>query len=224
MKQSSHTPVGLLVAGSLFLIVGLVFAVGISFIAGNDIARIKRLEPSSVAALSDGAPGREVLLEGRISATMPAQFRDYVAFIHEVDVDQRVGKEDWDEVERVTPPLTIELPDGNVRVENSDYNFGISAPVTEGNDKYTGYRAGDPVIVLGVLRSNDDGAQITADIVGEGTVESYMQRARIFQWVFIGMGSVFTLIGIGLLAVALRSRRLRALPLPTTRATLGSRN
>lgn len=219
MKPSIVSPLLLACVGVLFVLAGPGLGVGISSIAGKDIARIKRLEPVTVAGLRGGMVGGEVLLEGRISANMPAQFRDYVAYIHEVDTNTRVGKEDWDEVERVTPPLVIDLADGTVRIENSTYNFGIMSTTTAGNDKYRGVKAGDPVVVLGVLNANDDTVNITADTLAPGTVASYLKIAGQFQMIFVIMGSIFGLIGLVMIVGGARAlvRGQRTVRLPARR-------
>lgn len=213
IKRPVRSSFILLLLGLIFFVVGVGLAVGFGYWGGQELARLKRMEPQSFAALTDARVGREVLLEGRISADMPAQFRDYVAFIHEVDTDTRLGKESWSEVERVTPPLVIDLADGKARIDNSDYQFGIMQTTTEGNDKYRGVKVSDPVVVLGVLSRNDDGIVITADTLAPGTRASYISNVQTFQIVFIAMGVVFALIGallggLGVLAVLRGQRRI----------------
>src|SRR5262245_58052064 len=81
--------------------------------------RAERLRPLTAAALDDSRSGSEALVEGRISARNPLLFQQFVAYIREEyrgsDDDDR---EKWEEDERRTPALRIDVADGIVALAN----------------------------------------------------------------------------------------------------------
>src|SRR5690349_7971963 len=117
--RSAIVPIFLIGFGLIFLTIGILLATVGAQQAGAEAERAERLRPLSVAMLDDSQPGREALIEGRISARNPSLFQQFVAYIREEyrgSDDQ--DREKWEEDERRTPPLLIELADGVVALAN----------------------------------------------------------------------------------------------------------
>src|SRR5689334_12742737 len=73
----------------------------------------------SVTSLQTAEINSEALLEGQIGEASQPQFRSFVAYVRETFV----FKQGWTVQDRITPPLSIILPDGQVRIINSDYSL-----------------------------------------------------------------------------------------------------
>jgi hypothetical protein len=178
----------------------------IPYTATRDANRVERLTPAPVSILVDGEPGREVLVEGRVSSRNPARYGSYVAYIRE---EREINTNDegttttgsWRVVERVTPPLLLELSDGLVQIENSGYDLRGGKTVEkkslwEQEIRYSGIEAGDHVIAVGVLFAADEPPQISAEYVYRGTQAQYVSGQRTMVVIGIVAGIVFAVAGI----------------------------
>jgi hypothetical protein len=206
--------------GLVFLILGILLATVAAQQARAEADRAERLLPLSVAALDDGQPGREALIEGRISARNPQLFQQFVAYIREEyrgsDDDDN---EQWQEDQRHTPRLRIEVADGIVSLANDSYDLD-SPPHSweesqsrswngltgEGTKRYRGFQAGDTALAIGTLVPGSEGLELQAERVYGGTRSSYIadrqSAARWMPWVggfFAVLGSLIASIGVWLL-------------------------
>lgn len=198
----------LLGLGLVFLLAGVGVAVFGAQQIGAAAARVERLSPLARAALDDRLAGQEALLEGRISAQNPALFQDFVAYLRE-EYRGRGKNRSWGEVERFTPPLLIDLPDGTAALADDQYLlnhpphtreepgaqgwFGI---INEGATRERGFRAGDPVLALGTLASGREGLVLRAEWLYGGTRAEYLDNQRRAAAGLSWLGVCIALIGL----------------------------
>jgi len=190
--------------GLPFLIIGLVFTIFLADAMNEEAARVAVLTPMSATRLSDTPPGREILVEGRVSDRNSLRFRSYVAFIVEECEIDRDGDEECRVVNRVTPPLEIALPDGPVQIANDTYSLqGMTSTAYQGDLEYSGIEAGAPVIVVGTLAPRDGSPQLQAEFIAHGTQADYIASQRIGSIVWRLFGLLFAVIGAALIIAAL---------------------
>ena len=189
----------LLILGGSFLTVGiLIFKLGPPSFE-REAERLAGFRPVEATVLSDLRSGREVLVEGRISAENRILHYSFVAYnIEDREVDSD-GDESWVWRSAETPPLLLELADGPVEIEAGYRLNAAQTSRREGEVRYSGLETGDPVIAVGVLTSQVEPPQIAAEFIAYGTQASYIasvRRQALFGRIF---GLVFALIGLGLL-------------------------
>jgi hypothetical protein len=216
--RSAIGPIFLIGFGLVFLAIGIVLATVAARQAGAEATRAERLRPLTIAALDDSQPGREALVEGRVSDRNPALFQQLVAYVREEyrgrDDDDR---ERWEEDERRTPPLLIDVADGVVPLANDSYTLD-SPPHTwpesltslvwngltgEGTKRYRGLRAGDGALAIGTLVAGPEGLELQAERVYGGTRSSYIaERQQTALWM-PRIGAIFGVIGAALALVGI---------------------
>ena len=206
-------PIFLIGFGLVFLAIGIVMATVAAQQAGAEATRAERLRPLTLAALDDSQPGREALIEGRISDRNPALFQQLVAYVRE----EYRGRDDndrekWEEDERRTPPLLIDVTDGAVPLANDSYALD-SPPHTwpesqsslvwngftgQGTKRYRGLQAGDPALAIGTLVAGSEGLELQAERVYGGTRSSYIAERRQTALWMPRIGAIFGVIGAAL--------------------------
>jgi hypothetical protein len=204
----------LLLLGGLGLACGLLAGVLLPWLFDADMARARRLEPISYVAFEDGAPGREALIEGRLSERNRPTPEGFVAYTRYVAAFEADGDRVWRSVETVRPPLLVELPGGLVRVAG---DYTLQGPLERherGALLIEGLRAGAPVIAMGELVEGQEGIELLADTVAAGTRADYISGAgdaaaffSIFGWSFIVCSAAMLAGGLALLLHVLRQRR-----------------
>jgi hypothetical protein len=202
----------LLVVGIIFLIVGLIVGLGLPWFISQDSARVSAIAVSNLASLNQQQPGSEVVFEAQISPASEEQFDDYVAYRQErqerVRRDGRYQTE-WRNELSVTPPLKVELDNETILITNDTYNLGTlqnQREVRINNEprRISGIRQNDPVVVIGKLRSNNDGITVEAEVVSVGTKSDYLEGQNTAWWIAVLLGSVFSLVGSVLIWFGLR--------------------
>ena len=182
--------------GIPFVAAGLLVGLLVPRLSSGQAEQIERLVPSTATVLEDTSPGQEVLVEGRISNSNPVLFRSYVAYIVYGCTVNSDGERKCTERNRVIPPLLLDLPDGQVQIENDAYDWqGTKQIVQEGDTEYAGLEAGDPVIAVGVLTSSVERLRLRAEFISRGTQAEYIAFLRgesVFWRVF---GAVFAVLG-----------------------------
>ena len=195
--------------GLIFIVAGVAMATIGARQASAEADRATRLAPLSVAALDDSPPGREALVEGRVSARNRALFQGFVAYVREEyrgsDDDH---KDKWSEDERRTPRLLIDLAGGAVALADDRYDLDNpphawqepgaltwNGFAGEGTKRYRGFQAGDIVMVIGTLAPGREGMLLRAERVYGGTRSAYIAErrstARWMPWI----GGLFGLAG-----------------------------
>lgn len=188
--------------------------------------RAERLTPVPAAVLEDSQPGQEVMVEGRVSSLNPAQYGPFVAYVREerqVNVDKGTPVAgSWKEVERVTPPLLLELPDGPVQIENRSYNL-VGARTVEKpgsglyrytDSRYSGIEAGDHVMAIGSVVAAAERPQIYAEFVYRGSRAQYIGGQRSAVLFGIVGGIVLAVAGGALVAWGLAGGLVPRWPWP----------
>lgn len=202
----------LLVVGIIFLITGLIVGLGLPWFINRDSARVSAIAVSNLASLSQQQPGSEVVFEAQISPASQEQYDDYVAYRQErqerVRRDGRYQTE-WRSELSVTPPLKVELENETVQITNDTYNLGTlqnQREVRINNEprRISGIRQNDPVVVIGKLRSNNDGILVEAEVVSVGTKADYLAGQNNAWWIMVILGSLFTVVGSILTWLGLR--------------------
>jgi hypothetical protein len=126
------------------------------------------------------------------------------------DDDDGDCEEVWAETERVTPALWLDLPDGRVRVGNTDYElfnppevWQTTPALIEYNTlEYRGFRMGNPVYVIGGVNTTD-GISLNAQFVYGGSRQDYLLAQSQEVMVFLWMGGIFGGLGLIFLVVAI---------------------
>jgi hypothetical protein len=234
----SGATLGALVVGG----VGLVFlAAGVAiFVFGTRSAevaraRFERLLPVDATALGRLEPGRDVMLEGRISPAQPTLFRDFVAYgRYDREVATDVGPsptpKPWTARESRTPSLLVDIRGGTARVRESYAIRGAREwkdPRTENGREtsYVGLAAAERVLVVGRVverRPAEDATaprpgperEVEAEFVTPGDRADYLEGIASGRIVARWLGGGFAALGVvmQLLAAALvaRARRVAA--------------
>jgi len=211
--------------GLVFLLAGVAVFVRGTHSADAERARIEALLLADANALGSLAPGTEVLVEGRIAASQPALFRDFVAYErHEREVVTSMSAspspspKPWRWRERQTPALLIDIRGGgNVWIRE---NYAMTGArdwydpqvVNRTETRYSGLVVAERVLVVGrvVEREPAEGApaadrppgrEIEAERVTPGDRASYLEGIASGRTVARWLGGGF--VGLGGLMVAL---------------------
>ena len=193
--------------------------------ARDAAGRAEQLQPVSAAELKQLPNGQVILIEGRISASTPALFRSFVAYVRENhQTDNDLMSDIWLGAEKKTPPLVIDLADGQqVHIINQNYALynlpGVwRQPGNSGQNpaRYRGLEVGDQATVIGVLINHGVHPEIVAGIVAGGTRADYIASdnrpwAILFPLLLTSRLGLALLVG---LAVALQRRDRRHSSLP----------
>jgi hypothetical protein len=172
-----------------------------SHLSGEEAGQAEALPVLDASTLGEKSPGEAVLVAGKLASDNPVRFRRYVAYLHFEPYRDTSGSSPrtrWRVRERVTPSLLVETGSGRVRIRNEDYQLGAATGQDErgeggwdpsrpstGSQWYTGFEAGQDVVVLGSLASGGATPELNATRVFGGTkaelVASARSSARFFQ-------------------------------------------
>lgn len=171
--------VALLLLGSIGLCCGVIPGVIFPLVFDADIARVEALRPISFVAFEDGAPGREVLVEGVLSPRNPASPEGLIIYTRSVATTDSDGDRTWREVESVRPAVILELQGGVVPVR-AGYSLDGSLPtqIERPGERLNGVMSGATVIVVGTLAEGPEGIELQAELLSVGTREEYLTRNR----------------------------------------------
>ena len=203
------------VSGSGRLVLGVLFVAGALscglltlIISDRAAGRVQRLRPVGAAALMSSPPGTEVLIEAQLSDENPILFEPYrfVAYVREGrSVWEDEGKWEtgsWSELERVTPPLLLDLAGSVVEIENDDYELQDAYSVETGgiagepdDTRFTGLRAGEPILVVGTVLGGKEVGRVKAEFIAEGTQASYVSGQRGAGRIIAAASVVVALLG-----------------------------
>jgi hypothetical protein len=181
-----YNPLIHLALGLSALALGVLLAVGARATAA-DATHLRRLSSLSVAHLDDPALAQDVVVEGQISPTTPTIYRGFVAYTQEEYRSRLLNDtEHWVESARVTPPVSLRLPDGEITIVNTDYVFPLvtdtvreAAPtVTRGAVRVRGLRPGTPVVAIGTVVTGPHGRGLHATEIYPGTRAEVVAHAQ----------------------------------------------
>lgn len=121
-----HIPLILGALGTVFLSVGVFLLT--TDAPRRDAVRGTALPRVTARSLSELEPGSTVLLEGRLAQENPKVFRDFLAcrrerFMGVESSGANKGRERWEHLETLTPPLVIDAGDGRVSIVNHRYEL-----------------------------------------------------------------------------------------------------
>lgn len=219
MKQP-HFFIGLVMTGigAIFLAVGLIFWLS-SPGAYQELERVASLPQLSAVQLADTRPGVEAVIEGRAAERNELHRQGFVAYISRQYQGERCETDDdgnrdcesiWQENERVTPALWLDVAGGRARLSNNNYaieNPPAAWQSTEGLRSYEtvrleGFKINDPVFAIGQVVASSDGPALQASLIFGGTRQDYLtyKRAQADSMyrgglVFGGLGGLMVLIG-----------------------------
>ncbi len=200
--------------GTVFVLLGGGFLWGYSY-AQQEIELAEQTPLSTTAQLASTPSGTLAAVEGQISEQNTSHFEGLVAYtqhqyqgVHCDDDDD--CEEVWLETERVTPALWLDLPDGRVRVGNTDYELlgppevwqTTSSLIEYSTLEYQGFRRGNAVYVLGEVNTND-GVNLNAKFLHGGSQQDYLLTQSEEAVFFLWMGGFFAGIGLFFLIVAI---------------------
>ena len=207
------------IIGGAFLLFGLLF-VSIGSATQRNADQLENIPVLDLVGLGQAAAGAEVALEGKISERNPFEIRPFVAYLSQRYEGERCRDDPndddnirsceavWTQAERATPPLWLDLPEGRIRLTNTDYQVhyppfsqqSTTELIEDETKAYQGFRIGDPVFAIGQVVSEAEGPALKAQVVAGGTHQSYLARSRSEASNFTLIGGVFALIGVVLIA------------------------
>lgn len=235
-KRSSFRPAvhrPLFFGGMAFLFFTIGVWLTLSTSPERKLARGSALQLTNADTLRWRTVGETVLIEGTLAADNHAGFRDFVAYQR----DRYVGKDDtgpsqgverWTQIERVTPPFSLDATGGKLAIVSSRYTLRnpprqwrssatqitLFGPAVE---RAYGFVAGDRVVVEGrvteIATENNEkpGRALEALVLFEGNHATYLANlesgivaAKIIGAVFVGVGLL-----LGFIAWFLRARLSR---------------
>jgi hypothetical protein len=219
----------------VFGFIGVIFSlIGGGFLWGcfhtqQEIKTSEQIPLYTAAQLTDVSSNTRVAIEGRISEQNLSHFKGLVAYTarqyqgiecddedDENDDGDRECDEVWQEVERITPVLWLDLPDGRIRLENTDYELLDAPEVWQTTPRlieyetleYQGFRMGNPVFAIGKARTND-GVSLNADFLYGGDRQDYLASQTEEAKILLLMGIIFGGFGILFLSAAIVTAVLR---------------
>lgn len=175
----------------------------VSFTSSRNAQRAEGLPVLSKVTLTDSRPGREVIVEGRISDLMQPLYEDLVAYERQVyESDDDDGS--WVTKEHKAPVLFVETSDGRIQLETnadtSDYDL-LNPPQTmyaDSDQRYVGFAPQDGIMALGTVQEGLEGPILDAEFIYGGTRAAYISEQRFASTLFFWIGIIFTIITLGL--------------------------
>jgi hypothetical protein len=182
------------------IISGLLFSAAMStFLSGRSV-QAERLDPATAEQVGLRTEGREVLVEGRVSADNALVRPPFVAYARE----QRSAEGSYRLQENVTPALRVVLGDGVVQVAAGNYLIEGGVAIDEGPERYRGARVGDTVTVIGSVHETPNGRVVAADVLFVGTRDEYIAATRYNGPPLGWIGYLVAAVGVVLLVLSLR--------------------
>ncbi|MEM7114086.1 MAG: hypothetical protein AAF614_16745 [Chloroflexota bacterium] len=204
MKFRFDSPAAIFVlVGIPFLIAGAVVGLFVPRAFSNQRAEVAELTPLTLDELRETAVGERVLIEGTISPDTAEQAVGLVAYNLYRSGENSDGEDTLELADSVTPPLTLQVPNGLVRIGNDSYDIrAIAQTANEDNLHYSGFGRRDALFVVGTLTAVDEIPLLNAEFVSAGTQADFVAEQNLFiggWWLF---ACVFAVIGLGLLGTA----------------------
>jgi hypothetical protein len=192
-RPAIHWSLHLGQAAFSLILLGIFMLGGMIFYRPNDttVDQLEQLPALSRAELLGVPRSSDVLIEGRVSDRNEVLGHGFVAYTRELGSPDFHNDIVWHTDEYATPALIIDLADGPVTMAGN-YSLSGDVPViSEGDYRYHGLAAGDPVVVIGRPAFDKTAEQILPNEVIRGTRASYPRP---------GANSSFLIIARGLIA------------------------
>lgn len=212
-----------------WLVPGILAAVGVPFlIAGSllrafvpqEVARhaqeVARLPVATAATLNER--GAQVLLEGWVSDHTPLSDQPPLVAYSEYHRVINDGEWQWEHRRNYTPTLWVQIPGRKVEIAagytlRSTASEGKSVGESAQKRRYKGFKAADPILVVGTLSAAGDRPVVSAAQIAFATQDTYLATlaeeevtARWMGIMFLSLGSLLTL---GAIVVAYCIRRTK---------------
>jgi hypothetical protein len=176
----------------------------------HDAAHLERLPVMTGRLLANSPPGREVIVEGRISNNMQPEYENFVTYVEKHRQRNSDGNLSWVTEREFTPPLLVDTSEGRVRIEKdrttSYYTFVEPAYTTfsESDERrYSGFRRDDLIMALGEVEKGIDGMVLDAEFVYGGTRNQYIERQRINATAFFWISSILLVMAVLVVVILL---------------------
>lgn len=211
-KGSTQPNVFFVALVSIVGIMGVIclFGVGYGLYSIREISERQELV-RTLPDVTRVAPGETAILDGRIAASVPARYKEFVTYIRESYASVRSGV-GWRFVDQARPPLAVETGSGVYTIGNSGYAFDRllrnwmdaeridEEPTTwVGAIRIQGIVAQGPVMAVGRLLPEGDQLVFHADsVVGvsRATYADRLEAQRVFEWKFLGGLAVIAALGL----------------------------
>ncbi len=193
--------------------------------ARKEAELVASLPEQTADGLKGLSAGQAVLVAGTLAADNPALFRRFVAYLHYEPHRETSGnstRTNWRVRRRFTPPLWVETAGGRVRVRNNTYELGAAAEEpselaergssawldeegrkvwdrsdpSSGPQWYTGFEAGQGVVVLAKVAQGGAAPELEATRVFGGSRAELLASAR-------GAATFFRIFAFVLLPISL---------------------
>ncbi len=206
MKRASLS-MAVLLPSLLLAIVALIFNTQSVNQKTLGVARLQPLKAAQLAALPEGG---EVLLEGTIDRSSTTQFGSLVAYRRDEHLLDTDLSDLWLPNGRAASAFALDLPDGQVRIDNTNYE--VANPPTQiewGLMRYQGVALGDRVTVIGTVTHAAAGTKLIAQVVSGGTRLDLIaaQSQASLLTIVLGMICLTLLAAIIGLVVTLRRQK-----------------
>lgn len=210
-----------IIVGGVFILFGIILGLIMPQGLTRNAERIEQLTPISASELERQAPGTEILLEGRVSSTNPILSQTFVAYISEMyhGTDENDYAQ-WQEQQRVTPPLQLDIDTTRVQILNQSYVLtgnlknwqesdvlSYSSIRNTGTMRERGLEQGAEAMVIGKAQSTAEGNGIEAEILYAGNRAGYIADHRDVAFWMRWAGLAVGFAGVLILGVVLFQQR-----------------
>ena len=201
--------------GAVFLFVGGMF-LWFSIDANREIEQQKQLPILTIAQIVYTPPGTEAVIEGYIAERNPLHGQSFVAYTRsryqgerctDSNDNNRTCTSIWNNIEQLTPPLWLDLPDGRTQLANDNYQMqsppemwlSTDTLVEDETIRYQGFKLNSPVFALGTITATASGPAFSAEFIYGGSRQDFFDNWQDTAFSFIWGGAIFA--GFGLVAL-----------------------
>jgi len=207
--------------GAIFLLVGLAI-LWFGLVSNRQINAVESLPLFNSTQLGQVRPGTKAVIEGKISEHNSLHAEGYVAYVRSRYLGERCTDSDdddeddcdevWIEDESLKPELWLDLPDGRIRLANTDYVIQNAPDIRQTTEtlveeqtlRYEGFRIGNSVFVNGTAaQPGAETATFNAALIYGGDRASYLAAQREAAGILYFLGLIFSLFGVVFVTIAI---------------------
>ena len=202
--------------------IGTIFAVAAVALLWDGISTQQQIEIAqqiplyAATELNDLAVETLVAVEGKISERNGSNSQGLVVYTKRqydgtrCDDEHDECEEIWTLIESSIPALWLDMPDGRIRIGNTDYKLYNPPEISQSTEyliegetvEYQGYRIGDDIYTIGQI-NQDDGLSLNIEFIFGGTYEDYLVSQFQTEATLMLLGAIFGGIAILLLGIAI---------------------